>query len=150
MTGSILSGRIRAMSIPMSTSKLLKRKQDLSILMHIPEALHKVLKMTSNAIHLEKVPIPIRITSSTKRRCVKPSEEDILIPLMSQCSLASAISRLSPSIIKMKSKGDKGQPCLIPREALKNFDGVPLIRTTKFAEVRQAIIQLTLRRGTPI
>ena len=102
----------------------------------MPNALQNLLKITSNAIHSDRVPMPSRITSSTKRRCVKSSEEDILIPLMSQCSLASAISRLSPSIIKMKSKGDKGQPHLIPREALKNFDGVPLIRTTKFADVR--------------
>ena len=53
---------------------------------------------------------------------------------------ASAIKRLSPSIISMKSKGDKGQPCLIPREALKNFEGVPLIRIEKFAKVRHPII----------
>ena len=38
----------------------------------------------------------------------------------------------------------------MPRDAVKKFEGVPLIRTTKFAEVRQPIIQLIVRSGTPI
>ena len=118
--------------------------------MHIPESLQKVLKINSKAIHSGKVPVPSRITSSTKRRCVRASVEEILIPLMSPCSLASVIKRQSPSITSMKSKGDKGQPYLIPLKAVKNFEGVPLMRTTKFAKVRHSIIQFTPRRGTPI
>ena len=51
---------------------------------------------------------------------------------------------------RMKSNGDKGKPYRIPQEVEKNFDGVPLIRTTKLVEVRQPIIQLTARRGAPI
>ena len=50
----------------------------------------------------------------------------------------------------MKSSGERGKPYLIPLEALKNLDGASLIKTTKFVEVRQPIIQLTPRRGTPI
>ena len=122
----------------------------MSILMHILEALQKVLKITSKAIHSGKVLVPSKITSSTKRRCVRARVEEILIPLMRPCSLASEIRRLSPSITSMKSKGDKGQPCLIPLEAAKNFEGVPLIRTAKLAEVRNPIIQFKSRRGTPI
>ena len=93
--------------------------------------------------------MPSRITSSTKRRYVRARVEEILIPLMRPCSLASVIKRQSPSITSMKSKGERGQPCLIPLEAAKNFEGVPLIRTAKLAEVRHPVIQFTVRRGTP-
>ena len=37
----------------------------------------------------------------------------------------------------------------MPLDATKNFEGVPLIRTAKFADVRQPIIQFTANRGTP-
>ena len=111
--------------------------------------MQKVLKITSKSIHSGKVPVPNRITSSTKRRCVRPRVEEILIPLMRPCSLASVIKRQIPSITSIKSKGDKGQPYLIPLKAVKNFEGVPLIRTAKFVEVRHPIIQFTPRIGTP-
>ena len=138
------------MSAPTSTSRLLKRKQDFSKLMHIPNALQKVLRMTSKAIHSDSVPEPKSITSSTKRMCVRTSKGEILMPLMRPWDLASTIKRLSPSMTSMKSKGERGQPCLMPREALKNFEGVPLTRTTKIVEEIKAIIQLTPRRGMPI
>ena len=112
----------------------------MSTLMLILDALHKVLKITSKAIHSYKVLVPSRITSSTKRRCVRARVEEIFIPMMRPCSLASMIKRLSPSITSMKRKGDKGKPCLIPLEEVKNFEGVPLIRTAKFAELRYPII----------
>ena len=73
-----------------------------------------------------------------------------MIPLMRPCDLASTIKRLSPSMTKMKSKGEREQPCMMPHEALKNFEGVPLTKTVKFAEEIQAIIHLTPRRGMPI
>ena len=64
--------------------------------------------------------------------------------------LASFIIKLSPSMTKMNSSGDKGQPCLIPREAGKKLEGVPLTKTAKLTEEIQLMIQLTVRSGTPI
>ena len=90
--------------------------------------------MTSKAIHSDSVPEPKSITSSTKRRCVRESKGEILMPLMIPCDLASAIKRLRPSMTSMKSKGERGQPCLMPREALKNLEGVPFTRTTKLPD----------------
>ena len=36
----------------------------------------------------------------------------------------------SPSITRMKSKGDRGYPCRNPRQAMKKSTGIPLTRTT--------------------
>ena len=127
------------MSIPMSTSILLKRKHDLSILMHIPKALQKVLKMTSNSIHSKKVPIPNRITSSTNRRCVRARDEEILIPLISPFYLSPFINKLRSSMTKMNKRGGNGNPFLIPLVTVKNFEGVALTSTTNFAEEMQPI-----------
>ena len=74
----------------------------------------------------------------------------ILIPQIRPWSLASDIKRMSPSITRIKSNGDRGNPCLMPQEAEKNFEGVPLTRIAKFAEVRHPMIQLTTKSGTPI
>ena len=71
---------------------------------------------------------------------LRAREDVILIPLMRPCSLASAIKRMSPSITSIKRRGARGQPCLMPLVAMKNFEGVPLTSTTKVADVRQAII----------
>ena len=139
-----------AMSWNISSAILLYSKHNLSRLMLIPEALQKVLSITSKAIYSYKVPVPNKITSSTNRRWVRVSEEAICIPRMRPWSLALDIKRLRPSMTRIKSSGDRGQPCLMPREAEKNFEGVPLTRTTKFAEVRHPMIQLTTRRGAPI
>ena len=90
------------------------------------------------------------MTSSTKSRWERVREGEILIPLMRPLFLASLISRLRPSITKINRSGDNGHPCLIPREAGKKLEGVPLTKTAKFAVETQLIIQLTVRRGTPI
>ena len=50
----------------------------------------------------------------------------------------------------MNSKGDNGNPCMMPLNAVKNLEGVPLSITLKFTEERQPIIQLTPPKGTPI
>ena len=65
-------------------------------------------------------------------------------------SLPYLIKRLRPSMTSMNSRGDKGQPCLMPLDAPKNFEGVPLTSTAEFVDVKHPIIQLTLIRGTPI
>ena len=50
------------------SSTLLNKKHDLSIFILIPEAAQKVSKITLKATHSLKVPVPNRITSSTKSR----------------------------------------------------------------------------------
>ena len=56
---------------------MLYRKQDFSILILIPDALQKVSMITSKADQSRRVPEPIRITSSTKRRWVRAREDEI-------------------------------------------------------------------------
>ena len=51
---------------------------------------------------------------------------------------------------RMNNSGERRHPCLIPLEAAKNQEGVPLTRIAKLADERQAIIQLTPMRGSPI
>ena len=118
--------------------------------MLIPEALKKVLKMTSKAIHSTNVPVPKSITSSMNKRWIRDRAEEFFIPLISPFNFASLINRLRPSMTRMNRRGDKGHPCLMPLETLKKFEGVPFTSTTKFADDKQPIIQLTPRRGTPI
>ena len=107
----------------------------MSILIFIPEALQKESRRTSKANQSCKVPELRRITSSTKRRCDRVSEGESLMPRMRPLDLASLMSKLRPSMTKIKIRGDKGQPCRIPREAVKKFEGVPLTKTAKFAVV---------------
>ena len=94
--------------------------------------------------------MPNSRTSSTKSRCVRKSSEEILIPFNLPVLLASAIKRLRPSITRMNNRGDKGQPCLILREARKKEEGEPLTSMEKFVEEMHPMIQLTPTRGTPI
>jgi len=45
-----------------------------------------------------------------------------------------------PSVMRRNRKGDKGSPCLIPREGLKGPEGTPLTRIDKNAlETRLSI-----------
>ena len=129
---------------------LLCKRTDFSILMDIPEAEQNVSKMTSKAAHSWIDPVPITITSSTKSKCVNARVGDIWIPLIRPLFQASAMRRLSPFMIKIKRRGERGQPWRIPQEAEKKSEGIPLISTAKVAEVRQPIIHLTVWRGTPI
>ena len=92
----------------------------------MPEALQKVSRTASNANQSRMVPEPMRMTSSTNNRCVRVSEGENFIPLMRPLFLASLIIKLSPSMTRMNSSGDNGQPCLIPLDAVKNLEGVPL------------------------
>ena len=100
----------------------------------------------SKVVHSSRVPEPSRITSSTNNKWVRARDGDILIPLMRPCSLASEIKRLNPSMTRMNNSGERGHPCLIPLEAAKNQEGVPLTRIAKLADERQTIIHLTPMR----
>ena len=72
------------------------------------------------------------------------------MPRILPFALASLINKLSPSITKINSRGDKGHPFLIPLEAVKKHEGVPLIKIAKLTEMRQPMIQLTPPKGIPI
>ena len=122
---SVLKGSERVILNKVPSSTLLNRKQDLSEFMLIPEASQKVSNITLKAIHSSQVPNPYRITSSTKRRWVRESWCEILIPLIRPCLRASSIRRLSPSITRMNKRGERGHPFLIPREAVKKLEGDP-------------------------
>ena len=122
----------------------------MSMLMFILDAIQNLLRMMSKAIHSVKEPDPKRITSSTNRRWVSVKCGEIFIPLIRPLFLASAIIILSPSITSIKSRGERGHLWQIPLEAGKKLEGIPLMSTTKFADVIQPIIQLTVRRGIPI
>ena len=49
----------------------------------------------------------------------------------------------------MNNRGDKGHPCLMPREVVKKGEGEPLTRMAKFADVIQPRIQFTPTIRTP-
>ena len=76
------------------------------MLIFIPEALQKVSKMTSKADQSWRVPEPKRITSSTKRRCVRASEGESWMPRMSPLDLASRMRRPRPSMTRIRGNLD--------------------------------------------
>ena len=96
------------------------------------------------------MPEPNRIASSTKSRWVRYRLGATLMPNMWPLLSALVINQLSPSMISINRRGDRGQPCLIPLDTWKNFEGVPLISTTKFADSTQPMIQFTKVQGIPI
>jgi len=57
---------------------------------------------------------------------------------------------LKHSVIKIKSNGDRGHPCLNPHSTWKKPDAAPYMRILKEAEVKQHMIQFMKRWGKPI
>ena len=127
-----------------------QRKEYFSKLILITEDEQKRSSSSLYACHSSKLLIPKKTTSSTKSKWVMESVGEIWIPWILSFLFASPIRRLIPSIKSIKSKGKRGQPCLIPLDAAKNFEGVPLISTAKFVDEMHPIIHLIARRGTPI
>ena len=76
----------------------------MSILIFIPEALQKDSRRNSKANQSCKVPELRRITSSTKRRWDRVSEDESLMPHMRPLDLASLMSKLRPSMTKISIK----------------------------------------------
>jgi len=72
----------------------------------------------------------------------------ILVIFPSACACLSI--KLSPFITKINSKGDKGQPCQIPRPLQKKGEGPPFTKTTKEVVLTQLIIQFLIKRLSPI
>lgn len=64
------------------------------------------------------------------------------IPFQSCLSLVAKIDLLRPSNIMIKRKGDKGSPCLIPREEEKKPQGELLINTKNLAVDTQEWVHL--------
>ena len=58
-------------------------------------------------------------------------------------AIVALIEWLRPSSIRMKRKGERGSPYLIPLDGEKGCDGTPLIRMEKKAEKVRVVIQLT-------
>jgi hypothetical protein len=58
--------------------------------------------------------------------------------------------RLSPSMTKIKSKGESGHPCLSPLLLLKNLVSSLLIRVAKVVETTQAMIQFVVLIPKPL
>ena len=73
-----------------------------------------------------------------------------MIPLIFPLLCASLIKRLSASMTRINSNGDKGKLFLMPWEARKKIKGDPFTSSAKFANDRQPIIQLTPTSGIPI
>ena len=149
--GSTLKGKMRYISCKILRSNSLYKKLDLFILMLIPDVEHKVSSSTSKAIH------SMIHSSHTKKndivyksRWVKYKVSKILMPRILPLAFASLIRRLIPPMTKINSRGDKGQPFLIPLVAVKKHVGVPFTKIAKFTVVTHPIIQLTPPRGTPI
>ena len=64
--------------------------------------------------------------------------------------LASVMSRFRSSVIKTNKREESGKPFLRPWITLKEYDGVLLIRTTKFVDLTRPKIQLTVSNVKPI
>jgi hypothetical protein len=91
---------------------------------------------------LEKiVRIFLKDTSSTKRRCVRCRDCEILIPGKEPNLFSSEIALLIPSTTKRKSRDDNGHPCIKPIFEVKKEEVEPLISTTNEVVVRQFMAQ---------
>ena len=74
----------------------------------------------------------------------------ILTPVMIPRCCAFRINRLRLSMISIDSRGERGHPCLMPLDPVKNLEGMPLTNTAKFDDITQPKIQLTPTVGIPI
>ena len=87
---------------------------------------------------------PISILSSTNCWCVWgviPSWT--FNPLISPQSAWATMRRLKPSAMRIKTKGERGSPCLIPREGWKVLVGDPLRRILKKGVVTKPMTHST-------
>ena len=109
MIGSILKGIKLEMPFKISSSTPLNKKKDFSTLIHMPEAELNTASISSKSFHSSSVLTPKSTTLSTKKRCVRTRLDDILMHLINPFLCASLLSKLSPSIIKRKRMGGKGE-----------------------------------------
>lgn len=96
------------------------------------------------------VPTPKRITSSTNNKCVRIFELVIFRPFSWPSLRAFFRSRPGPRTMIRKRKGDRGHPWQSSREAWKNCEGVPFMRTATEEDSMHPIIQLTIFRSIAI
>lgn len=86
------------------------------------------------------VGVPYSIVSSTNYWCINASPFWVSFsPLILPYFLAVLIILPNPSIMRMKRNGEKGSPCLRPREGLKVLEGEPLRRIELLVVVTSAM-----------
>jgi hypothetical protein len=112
-----------------------------------PDASQKIFKILFISNHSDKEAFVIIRISSTKRRWRTLINLETFIPVILPLAWLSFNARLSPSIMRMKSKGDKGHPCHSPLPLLKKSIGSPLIKIAYVAELTHPMIHLIV--GSP-
>ena len=147
--GSIWKGRREWIPSLEATLTSLKRKQYFSLLIFMLVTEHKRSRFSLKPCHSSRVPSPNSMTSLTKSRWVECRLGDTLILEIFLDCWAFLISRLMISITRMKNRGERGQPCLIPLVIEFFLEGVPLTRTTKLNKHMHPIIQFTPSTSTP-
>jgi len=101
----------------------------LSLLIRVPEASMKSLRMDRISLDSFRVAWQKSIMSSTNYWCesFKPAPQR-LRPLSWPPWILILICQPRPSAAIMKRKGESGSPCLKPQVALKGVEGTPLRR----------------------
>jgi hypothetical protein len=89
-------------------------------------------------------------TSSTKRRCRILMVLKTLIPIILPFVCLDLRRRLKASIVKMKKRGERGQPSLSPLPIRKKEEGSPLTKIARFALVTQPMVHLIIGWLKPI
>jgi len=124
----------------LSSIKIEKWKVDLRRVLQRPEAHQKVDSKKSITFHSLKLNVVIMRTSTTKKILSIFYEREIFTHVICPSICAFLRRRQRPSITKIKSRGDKGHPCLIPRPLWKKRVGKPLINIEYVPVVTQHII----------
>ena len=137
------------MSETCSSFRLLLKNYYLLMLINIPDVAEKILMIDLQQLHSSISPQQKRTTSFTKNKCVREIVDAIQIPKINHNLLAFAMSKIRSSTIKRNKRGERGKPCLRPWITLKESDGVLLIRTTKFVDLKHPKIQLTVSNVKP-
>jgi hypothetical protein len=89
-------------------------------------------------------------TSFMKNKCKILVNRETFIPEIIPSALDFFNNKLSPSITRMKRRGDNGQPWQTPISLMKKSIGSPFNKTAKDEEVTKDIIQLVIWRPKPI
>jgi len=129
---------------------LKKQILDLERLTSIPEAMEKSFRICLYARVSLTMGIPWSMVSSTSCWWVKayPLSESWR-PLILPTSFECLIDQPSPSIMRMKGRGESGSPCLRSLERIKVSEGERLTKIEKLEEVTRAKTHLTQLWSNP-
>jgi hypothetical protein len=117
-----------------------KWKDDLSQFIVNPVAQQNKCRISFISIQSCSVPLESRRMSSINRRCRILMVLDMFIPEILPSDWADLSSRLKASIAKVKSRGERGQPCLRPLPMRKKVEASSLTKMARFELVIQLII----------